>query len=113
MNNAMLRESQRAIQQAATVAKLTKLAFLFVPLTLASAFFGMNSTELDNGALSLWVFFAVAIPIVMLSVLLMRTDREQLTRLLGQAKTLLRRRKKPGRHGPDAEDNVDVEMGNI
>ncbi|KAH7633199.1 cora-like Mg2+ transporter protein-domain-containing protein, partial [Sordaria sp. MPI-SDFR-AT-0083] len=47
-------ESQRAIQQAEDMAKLTFLAFLFVPLSFATSFFGMNFKELDGNKMSLW-----------------------------------------------------------
>ncbi|KAK1778044.1 cora-like Mg2+ transporter protein-domain-containing protein [Copromyces sp. CBS 386.78] len=47
-------ESQRAIQQAEDMAKLTFLAFLFVPLSFATSFFGMNFKELDGNKLSVW-----------------------------------------------------------
>ncbi|KAK3392425.1 cora-like Mg2+ transporter protein-domain-containing protein [Sordaria brevicollis] len=52
-------ESQRAIEQAEDMGRLTFLAFLFVPLSLATSFFGMNFKELDDKVLSLW-WWAVA-----------------------------------------------------
>ncbi|WPB07567.1 uncharacterized protein RHO25_012228 [Cercospora beticola] len=88
MNNAMLRESQRAIEQAATVTKLTKLAFVFIPLSFVCAFFGMNSREIDNGQLSIWVFFAVAMPIVLLSILMMQVEKQQIQRLAAKCRSM-------------------------
>lgn len=52
-------ESQRAIGQAEDMAKLTFLAFLFVPLSFSTSFFGMNFKELAGDKLSMW-WWAVA-----------------------------------------------------
>ena len=46
-------ESQKAIAQAKTVSKLTKLAFFFIPLTLSSSIFGMNTMVSETHQLSL------------------------------------------------------------
>lgn len=66
MNNAV-KESQRAISQAEGVAKLTRLAFFFIPLSLTSSFFGMNFSQLVGAAgaiLSIWLWFAVSAPVL-------------------------------------------------
>ncbi|KAF2160590.1 hypothetical protein M409DRAFT_28976 [Zasmidium cellare ATCC 36951] len=64
-------ESKRAIAQAQGVEKLTRLAFVFVPMSFSCAFFGMNFKEIGQGTLSLWVWFAVTVPIFVLSLVLM------------------------------------------
>lgn len=64
-------ESRRAIAQAEGVEKLTRLAFVFVPMGFSCAFFGMNFREIGQGELSLWVWFAVTVPIFVLSLVLM------------------------------------------
>ena len=54
LSSISISESQRAIQQAEDMGRLTFLAFLFVPLSLATSFFGMNFIELDGTKLSVW-----------------------------------------------------------
>lgn len=60
-NNAMLGESKKAMEQARGVARLSLLAFFFLPLGFTTSFFGMNFAETNTG-LSIWVFFAVSVP---------------------------------------------------
>lgn len=70
MKNAVIKESQRAIARAEGVAKLTRLAFLFISLSFTTSFFGMNFSQLTNnsgGILSLWIWFAVSAPLVAFS----------------------------------------------
>jgi hypothetical protein len=66
-NNVMLAESRRAIEQAEWVAKLTMIATIYVPVGFVSSFFGMNFRELGTGVLSVWVWFTVCIPLVLLT----------------------------------------------
>jgi hypothetical protein len=66
-NNVMLAESRRAIVQAEGVAKLTMIATVYVPVGFVSTFFGMNFRELGTGKLSVWVWFTVCIPLVLLT----------------------------------------------
>jgi hypothetical protein len=44
MSKAGIVESNKAIEQAKVVTKLTRLAFVFIPLSFVSSFFGMNLT---------------------------------------------------------------------
>jgi CorA-like Mg2+ transporter protein len=53
-------ESRKSIEQAESVKRLTQLAFVFLPLNLATSLFGMNMTEFGTGSLHIWVFVAVA-----------------------------------------------------
>ena len=61
--SAMLLESRKAIEQSKGVARLTLLAFLFIPLSFTSSFFGMNFKELWDDRLSVWVWFITSLPI--------------------------------------------------
>ncbi|KAK4614154.1 hypothetical protein CLAFUW4_09099 [Fulvia fulva] len=73
-------ESQKAIAQAEDLGRLTRLATIFVPLTLIAAFFGMDSSLFGQGTLPIWVFFAAAGPTLVLSVLLLMPRwRQRLT----------------------------------
>lgn len=75
MNNATIRESQRAIVQAEGVAKLTRLAFIFVPSSFTASLFGMNVKQFGTGAsVEIWVYFMVTMPIMAISVLFLMVD---------------------------------------
>lgn len=54
-----LLDSSRSIAEARTVAKLTELAFAFIPLTFACSIFSMQVTELQNGV-PFWAFLVTA-----------------------------------------------------
>lgn len=66
-NNSMLAESQRAIQQAKLVTKLTIVAFVYLPFTFTAGFFGMNFKELGTGTIPLWIFFAASFPLMLVT----------------------------------------------
>jgi Mg2+ and Co2+ transporter CorA len=74
MNNAMIKESREAIHQAKGVVKLTRLAFVFIPLSFTTSFFGMNFKQLNSEALGIWIWFVVSLPILAMAVLLMQYD---------------------------------------
>lgn len=74
MNNTMILESEKAIAQAERVQKLTRLAFIFIPLSFTATFFGMNFSQFGQGNLSIWIWFAISVPIFIISVFLMRDD---------------------------------------
>ncbi len=64
-NSSMLAESQRAMRQARLVTKLTVAALLYLPFSFTAGFFGMNFKELGNGTISLWIFFAASLPLML------------------------------------------------
>jgi hypothetical protein len=84
-----LLQSQKGVDEAAAVTKLTKLAFIFIPSTFIATIFGMNVSQLseDQDNPSIWLYFVVAIPFTMLAYALM--DRR---RLFGQAYRWIRSR---------------------
>jgi hypothetical protein len=55
-----LLDSSRGITEARSMARLTELAFVFVPLTFVSGLFSMQVVELEAGV-SLWVFVLAAL----------------------------------------------------
>ena len=64
-------KSQKAILQAEDVARLTRLAFIFIPLSFTASFFGMNFSQFTNGALlSIWIWFVVSVPFLLVSLAL-------------------------------------------
>ncbi|KAM5481581.1 hypothetical protein McanCB56680_004117 [Microsporum canis] len=72
MNNTMIKESRDAMNQAEGVVKLTRLAFIFVPLSFTASFFGMNFAQFGQGDLNIWIWFVVSTPIFIISLLLMK-----------------------------------------
>ena len=79
-NEMVIAESTKARDQATRIGKLTFLAFIFVPLSFTTSFFGMNLKELgaDVGALSIWVWFVVSMPLLTLAILFFIYDLSQL-----------------------------------
>lgn len=71
---ALLAESKRAIEQAEEVTNLTRLAFVFIPLSFTASFFGMNLHPIVEGSNPLWIWFAVSIPLMFLSIAMMKRD---------------------------------------
>jgi hypothetical protein len=55
-----LLDSSRSIKEACAMARLTELAFVFIPLTFASSLFSMQVIELEAGV-SLWAFVLAAL----------------------------------------------------
>jgi Mg2+ and Co2+ transporter CorA len=68
MNRVLLAESRQAMSQNQRVAKLTMLAFLYIPLSFTCGLFGMNVTEIVSGHLSVWVWFLTTVPVFLISV---------------------------------------------
>ncbi len=81
-NKSMLAESQRAIQQAKLVTKLTLVAFVYLPFTFTAGFFGMNFKELGTGTIPLWIFFASSLPLMFFTVAFFALDGPKIRRVL-------------------------------
>lgn len=54
MNTMTIAESREAIVQAKKVSRLTSLAFIFVPLSFTTSFFGMNVKQLSQQSTLIW-----------------------------------------------------------
>ncbi|OAA75144.1 hypothetical protein LEL_07132 [Akanthomyces lecanii RCEF 1005] len=67
MSRASVAESQRAIAQAWQVGLLTWIAFLYIPLSFTTSFFGMNIENFGSGTLTLGTWFAISVPLVAFS----------------------------------------------
>ncbi len=63
---AQLIEAHEGTNQARQVHDLTRLAFVFIPLTFVASIFGMN-VSVFRGYPSIWIYFLVAAPLTMLS----------------------------------------------
>lgn len=69
MNNALLAESKQSIAQAQRTARLTFVAFFKIPLSFTTSFFGMHFSQLTRThGLSIWIWFATTLPILLLSI---------------------------------------------
>jgi Mg2+ and Co2+ transporter CorA len=60
-------QSQMSIAQSRQINKLTRLAFVYIPLSFVSSVFGMNVREIQADP-SIWVFFVTAVSFTLLSV---------------------------------------------
>ncbi|KAK8217441.1 hypothetical protein M8818_001197 [Zalaria obscura] len=59
----------RNIELAERVARLTRLAFVFIPPSFICTFFGMNVLQLGTEGPDIWVWFAIAVPVSLLCAL--------------------------------------------
>ena len=88
MSRAGIVESNKAIEQAKVVTKLTRLAFVFIPLGFVSSFFGMNLRPFVAGpAFSIWLFFAVSAPMVLLLLASMTWSMQDVFRIFQGSRT--------------------------
>jgi hypothetical protein len=70
-----LEESRKAIKQADTVARLTILAFIFIPISAVCGFFGMNIIEVaGDGGFSFWIFGTTLGTVLAMTLLLAFAD---------------------------------------
>ena len=68
-NNVILSESRQAMGLQTRVARLSLLAFFFIPLGFTTSFFGMNFKELGND-MSIWVWFVTSFPVFLMASIL-------------------------------------------
>ncbi|KAK3299816.1 uncharacterized protein B0H64DRAFT_447737 [Chaetomium fimeti] len=62
MSSMSILESEKAIEQAEVVTRLTNLAFFFIPLTFVSGLFGMNLNEFDKQlTVAMWVGISLGV----------------------------------------------------
>ena len=66
-----LDESQKALKQDRSLARLTYLAVTFVPLSFVSSFFSMTE-DITRLGRTFWAYFAVAIPITLIALVVVR-----------------------------------------
>lgn len=80
MSNVMLAESKRAILQAQSVAKLTLIAFFYIPLSFTCSFFSMDIVSFEKTIGQIWIWFAVSVPVLLISISFLSLDRLKLGR---------------------------------
>ena len=65
INRFGLMASTKAVQQSETIGRLSILAFVFIPLSFITSFFGMNLVEFGTGSIRIWVFIVSAAVLVL------------------------------------------------
>ncbi|KAK4641509.1 hypothetical protein QC761_501220 [Podospora bellae-mahoneyi] len=83
-------DSRRSIQEAANVSRLTFIALVFVPLSWVASLFSM-SEDYSPGHKSFWVYFATALPVMILVLLLSTVQGDRLKGKLKRIWVVLRR----------------------
>lgn len=78
MNNVMLAESKRAIVQAQSIAKLTLIAFFYIPLSFTCSLFSMDIVGFEQRIGRIWLWFAVSVPVLLVSISFLFLDRRKL-----------------------------------
>ena len=63
-----LEQSKKAIKETRDVTRITYLAFVFIPMSFTTSFLSMNAS-FPSDVIVYWVFFAIAIPLSIISVL--------------------------------------------
>lgn len=61
-------QTEKAMTQTDRLGKLSVLAYIYIPITFAATFYGMNFKELGS-QLSIWSFFVMAVPLLVISIL--------------------------------------------
>ena len=69
VGNLSLKESRKSIEQAKSLGRLSVLAFIFLPISLVTSFFGMNISEMTGNGASWKTFLIVAGTLCSLGVL--------------------------------------------
>lgn len=70
-------DSRRSFAETANISRLTYLALAFVPLSFISSLFSMSG-ELAPGGDSFWIYFAVAVPLVVVVFVLARLPLDKM-----------------------------------
>lgn len=89
VSSASVHEARDSKDQSRKVENLSILAFIFIPVAFVCTFFGMNFKEFGQGHLSIWVFFAVGLPVIIVSTIYSLWSRVRLP-LLGRYQRLQR-----------------------
>lgn len=91
-HDSVVHEAQRSIQQAEGLSKLTFVAFIFVPLSFTTSFFGMNISELNASGQPIWVWFVLSVPILAASLLAWWLDVTRRRRIWAGVKDIVSRK---------------------
>lgn len=85
MSNASIEEAKRSNDEAVLVTGLTKatnrLTFIFLPISFLTSVFGMNFRQLGQGTLSIWLWVAIALPLLACCIVLVESGSNLKTAL--------------------------------
>lgn len=74
MGNSAIEETRRSSEQSVLVTGLTKatnrLTFIFLPISFVTSAFGMNLKQLGQGNSSIWLWVAIALPLLLFCIIL-------------------------------------------
>jgi hypothetical protein len=106
MNNTMLAESRRAMSQAKRVTRLTLIAFVYIPLSFTTSFFGMNVTAFATGTMvPLWVWVVTTVPVLLVTVVVFFVD---VRAAVARAREMLRQASDRNKDGKDKEPEMQI-----
>jgi len=75
-HNASLLEAKRSNSQSDDLEQLTRLTtgvtLVYVPISFVCTFFGMNFSTFGQGDLPLWVFVAISVPVLLISLIFLK-----------------------------------------
>lgn len=80
----MLAESKKAIIQANEVTKLTRMAFILIPLSFTCGLFGMVVSPIVSNAPPWWAWVAITFPILVLSIVFLKWSPRDLSDVIGR-----------------------------
>lgn len=80
MNDAMFRQAQMATNQTHATIRISILAFFFAPLSVTTSLFSMQVREIQDGHLSIWVWFLTSAMLVALAFVFWMWDVPLATR---------------------------------
>lgn len=79
MTNASVQDARRSAAEARLVTQLTKatnrLTFIFLPISFITSAFGMNFREFGQGELPMWIWAAVTVPLLIVSIAFVERGR--------------------------------------
>jgi len=80
-------DARQSLIETANISRLTVLALVFVPLSYVASLFSMNTANMP-GSTHFWVYFAVAIPVTFIVVLIARPPtKDRLQQILVRTRT--------------------------
>ncbi|KAF2850420.1 hypothetical protein T440DRAFT_468409, partial [Plenodomus tracheiphilus IPT5] len=74
MNVASIGEVRRSVHQNRALFRFTIIASVYVPLSFVATLFGMNFRQFGQGDLSIWIYFAVSVPVFLISAAFLFVD---------------------------------------
>ena len=80
ISNTSIEEAKRSSEKADLVTSLTKatnrLTFIFLPISFLTSVFGMNFRQLGQGTLSIWLWVAIALPLLAGCIILVESGSQ-------------------------------------